>query len=171
MLAPPFPHYPPPPRIPLPSAACPLPPPPMPTQSFANHTRWYPLYHYFASPLLIAFAGFAFANVWQEPTLERAAIALWSVGIVCALWASRGMAIRNQNRIIRLEMRIRFRELLPAPLAARSNALSIRQLVALRFAGDAELPGLVERTLNGEFAKPVDIKRAIRDWQGDYLRV
>ena len=143
----------------------------MPSQSFANHARWYPLYHYFASPLLIAFAGFAFANVWKEPTVERAAIALWAVGIVCALWASRGMAIRNQNRIIRLEMQLRLRALLPGPLAARISELSIRQLVALRFAGDAELPTLVEQTLNGQFERPVDIKRAVRDWQGDYLRV
>jgi hypothetical protein len=76
-----------------------------------------------------------------------------------------------QNRLIRLEMRLRLREVLPAPLAARIPELTVRQLIALRFAGDAELPALVERTLKGDFAKPRDIKRAVTDWQADYLRV
>lgn len=143
----------------------------MPAQTFANHTRWYPLYHFVASPILIFFSLYAVVRVWREPTTANAALALWSVGIVAALWASRGMALRNQNRLIRLEMRLRLREMLPAATFARIGELTVRQLVALRFAGDAELPTLVERTLRQEFATPREIKRAITDWQGDYLRV
>ena len=143
----------------------------MPAQTFANHARWYPLYHFVASPILILFSLYAVVRVWREPTNANAALALWSVGIVAALWASRGMALRNQNRLIRLEMRLRLREVLPAATFARIGELTVRQLVALRFAGDAELPTLVERTLRQEFATPRDIKRAITDWQPDYLRV
>ena len=96
--------------------------------------------------------------------------AIWAVGIGGGLLLARVMAVTVQNRLIRLEMRLRLREVLPAPLAARIKELTVRQLIALRFAGDAELAALVERTLKGEFARPRDIKRAITDWQPDYLR-
>ena len=81
------------------------------------------------------------------------------------------MAIRVQNRVIRLEMRLRLREILPAALHPRIAELTTRHLVGLRFAGDAELPALVTRTLNGEFPTSTAIKRAITDWQPDYMRV
>jgi hypothetical protein len=76
-----------------------------------------------------------------------------------------------QNREIRLEMRLRLREVLPTALAPRIRELSVKQLIALRFASDAELPALVERVLGGEFAKPKEIKAAVKDWQPDHLRV
>lgn len=80
------------------------------------------------------------------------------------------MAITVQNRVIRLEMRLRLKELLGGDLLARSRALTVRQLIALRFASDTELPALVERTLKGEFSSPKEIKAAITDWQPDWLR-
>lgn len=139
-------------------------------QSFKNHARWLPIYHYFASPVAAIYAVYAITQAVRAPSQATILHALWAAAISAAVVAARMMALTVQNRLIRLEMRLRLKELLPAPLATQARALTVRQLVALRFAGDAELPALVERTLKGEFAKPRDIKAAITDWQADWLR-
>lgn len=140
------------------------------SQSFANHARWQPLYHFVASPLTGLYMVYALVLAFRTPSTASLLQALWAVGIWAAVISARLMALTVQNRLIRLEMRLRLKELLPSELLAKSRALNTRQLIALRFAGDAELPGLVERTLAGEFARPRDIKRAVTDWQADYLR-
>jgi hypothetical protein len=140
-------------------------------QKFANHRRWFPMYHFVASPIVYAYALYAIWVAIRVPGLTETAHAIWAFGVAVLCLAARAMSLRVQNRLIRLEMRLRMKELLPAALNERAKVLSIRQLIALRFAGDAELSGLVERTLNGDFARPVDIKRAVTDWQPDYMRV
>ena len=75
-----------------------------------------------------------------------------------------------QNRLIRLEMRLRLKDVLPASLAKRVNELSAKQLVGLRFAGDSELQALVERCLSGELASDEAVKKQVKDWQPDWLR-
>jgi hypothetical protein len=140
------------------------------SQNYANHRRWNPMFHYIASPIIYGYALYAIWLAISVPGMSETIHAIWAVGVAVLNVAARGMALRVQNRMIRLEMRLRMKELLPAALNERAKALTIRQLVALRFAGDAELAGLVERTLNGDFAKPNDIKRAITDWQADYMR-
>jgi hypothetical protein len=82
----------------------------------------------------------------------------------------RAFAVTVQDRVIRLEMRLRLERVLPAELKARIPELGVRQLVALRFASDAELPALVREVLDGKTTRPKDIKLKIRDWQGDHLR-
>ena len=84
--------------------------------------------------------------------------------------SARGMALKVQDRVIRLEMNARLRELLPAELAARIGELRPSHLVALRFAGDRELPALVRDVLAGTLTTSKAIKLQIKDWQGDYLR-
>jgi hypothetical protein len=74
------------------------------------------------------------------------------------------------DRIIRLEEKLRFHALLPPDLLARSHSLSIQQIIALRFAADEELPGLVRRTLDENLSQR-QVKQAINSWQPDYLRV
>lgn len=141
------------------------------TQNFANHRRWFPMYHFFAAPVIYGYALYAAWVAIAVPGLTETVHAVWAAAVAVLCLSARAMALRVQNRLIRLEMRLRLKELLPAALNDRARTLTIRQLVALRFAGDAELPGLVERTLKGDFARPVDIKRAITDWQADYMRV
>lgn len=75
-----------------------------------------------------------------------------------------------QDRVIRLEMRLRLREVLPPDLQGRLAELTRGQLVGLRFASDAELPELVRQVLNGSFKTATEIKKAIKHWQGDFLR-
>ncbi len=76
-----------------------------------------------------------------------------------------------QDRVIRLEERLRLREVLPAELAREAGALTKGQLIALRFAPDEELEGLVREVLAGRLTKPAEIKRAIKNWRADTLRV
>ncbi len=140
------------------------------TQSYENHTRWLPIYHFVALPIATLYFIYALVAAVRVPNTDNAITALVALAIACGILAARLMAITVQNRVIRLEMRLRLKELLPAPLFARVGEITPRQFVALRFAGDAEMPQLIERVLKGEFAKPRDIKRTIRDWQGDYLR-
>ena len=103
----------------------------------------------------------------QEPSLQSAALVALAAAVVIGLTVSRVFATRLQDRIIRLEMQGRLASL---GLAGAVERLSVKQLVALRFAGDGELPALVEQTLSGALT-PDQIKRAVRDWRGDYLRV
>ncbi len=139
-------------------------------QTFANHTRYFPLFHFFASPILTINAALETYQLVQTPSRDEAWGALLAWGLAAGLLSARAMALRAQDRVIRLEETLRMQRLLPADLQGAAAKLKPRQLVALRFASDAELPELVRRTIAGEFAKPVDIKKAVREWRPDYLR-
>ena len=139
-------------------------------QSYANHRRFMPLYHYFAIPLLalnIFVAAYIFykARTWQAGWNVVVALA-----IAAGLAALRLSALTVQNRVIRLEMMLRLRNVLPPELFSRASELRLGQLVGLRFASDAELPALVQRCLDGELKGSGQIKREVRDWQPDTLR-
>jgi hypothetical protein len=139
-------------------------------QTYANHVRNFPLFHFFAFPVLAlnflwsawqAFTGPSVASVWGV---------IVAAALVGALLASRLMALAVQDRVIRLEMRLRLREVLPADLQSRAPDLTRGQLVGLRFASDGELPDLVRQVLAGTFKTATDIKKAVKHWQGDHLR-
>jgi hypothetical protein len=140
------------------------------TQSFQSHTRWYPLYHWVATPIVTLNFFVAIRHAWYAP--GRAALwnVIFSFGVVAAVLTARSMALAVQDRLIRLEMRLRLREVLPASMHADILRLNVRQMVGLRFASDAELPDLVQRVLKGELAKEKDIKAAIKNWQPDWVR-
>jgi hypothetical protein len=106
----------------------------------------------------------------MNPTRSTAFAALVAFGILTAMFASRLMALKVQDRVIRLELQMRMRGLLPSDLHGRIHELTPAQLVALRFAGDAELETLVRDVLAGKLASQKQIKMAIKDWKGDYLR-
>lgn len=139
-------------------------------QSFENHTRWFPLQHFVIGPLLLLLLIYRLIRFYQEPDADNA---VW-IGVVILLAlisiAARLQALKVQDRVIRLEERLRYRELLPPDLCKRAEALSMNQIIALRFAGDDELADIVERTLAGEFTSSKDIKTAIRNWRADFFR-
>jgi hypothetical protein len=147
----------------------------MAEQNYSNHTRWYPLFHFVLMPLLLLnFLSHLVRLFMAAPESGRKRLAFWvvlSLVFILMALASRLMALKAQDRVIRLEERLRYREVLSPELAKRAEQLSIGQIVALRFASDGELAGLIERTLNGEFAKTKEIKMAIKNWRGDHLRV
>jgi len=103
---------------------------------------------------------------FREPSHQSLALALLAFVVIAGLTLTRTFALRLQNRIIRLEMQLRLARLGREKDSAK---VSMRQLVALRFASDAELPALIDRAA-AENLTPDQIKRAVTDWQGDYLR-
>lgn len=139
-------------------------------QNYKNHARFFPLFHFIAVPILMLYLVNSLRHVWQSPNRSTAFAALVAFGIVSATFASRLMALKVQDRVIRLELQLRMRGCLPADLQSRMYELTPRQMVALRFASDQELPGLVRDVLAGKLASQKAIKLAIKDWQGDYLR-
>lgn len=139
-------------------------------QTYANHRRWFALYHYVALPILTVNVVLALAHLVRRPTLWNAWLVVLALGLVAGLLASRTSTLIVQDRVIGLEMRLRLATTLPPELRNRIPELRLRQLVALRFAGDDELVGLVERCLHGELETPDAIKRAVRDWRPDYVR-
>ncbi len=143
----------------------------MSEQTYSNHTRWFPLFHFFLMPLLVIHFLCHLVRLFMAPSWERGFWTLFAFVIVLIPLVARLGAMRVQDRVIRLEERLRYREVLSQELAERSRSLRLSQIIALRFASDEELPGLVERTLNGEFEKTKDIKLAIKNWRGDNLRV
>ena len=139
-------------------------------QSFANHTRWDPLYHFFILPVFFISVLGAIIHLVRHPGLHSAWLFLLSVAATIAVLKSRFYASRVQDRIIRLEERLRLATVLRDPLRGRIMELTEGQLIGLRFAPDAELPGLVEKALSEKLSR-ADIKKAIHTWRPDYWRV
>ena len=139
-------------------------------QSYANHRRVFPLYHLFALPVLLVHVAVTFVGALREPTLWTFWTFLVAIGLVAAVVANRASTLIVQNRVIGLEMRLRLATVLPVELCQRIPELDIKQLVGLRSAGDAELPGLVERCLRGELPTADAVKRAVTQWRPDYVR-
>ena len=140
------------------------------TQTYKNHARYFPPFHFFVLPVLLLNVVNALRHVWYAPNRSTAFAALVAVGILMLAPLTRAMVVRVQDRVIRLEMRLRLGGLLPAPLSGRINDLTPPQLVALRFASDAELPDLVRDVLDGKLATQKAIKMRVKDWQADWLR-
>ena len=139
-------------------------------QSYANHRRYFVLYHYVAMPILLANLVVTAMHAVRVPSAWTIWVVVVSFGLVAGLVASRTSTLIVQSRLIALEMRLRLAATLPPELRGRIAELRLKQLVGLRFAGDAELPALVERCLRGELTTADDVKREVRDWRADFLR-
>jgi Family of unknown function (DUF6526) len=143
--------------------------PPRP-QSAPRHTRYFPLYHFFVLPITSGYAALAIVSALHERSAAAIGSALWALAIVGAVVASRRMALTVQDRVIRLEETLRMQRLLPADTLGDIAKLSRGQFVALRFASDAELPGLVRRAAAGELTDKKTITEAIQSWRPDWFR-
>ena len=140
-------------------------------QTYANHARLVPGYHYVTASLLF---GYLLWSVWRAVSLRDAEshFDLLGAAALFGVYAyTRLFPLKAPDRIIRLEERLRLARLLPADLQPQIDTIAPRQLVALRFASDAEVEGLVRQVLAGTLTEPKAIKQAIRDWRPDYLRV
>jgi hypothetical protein len=139
-------------------------------QTYANHTRFDPPFHFFLAPVLLANFIYSLVLAARHFTLFRGWAAVMAFALLLLAMLFRMYSLKVQDRVIRLEERIRLSMLLPPSLQTRITELTTRQLVALRFASDAEVPALVERTLT-ERLEPKQIKQAITSWRPDYERV
>ena|SRR5260370_27450541 len=139
-------------------------------QTLDNHTKPDPLFHFFVLPVMAVNICMAVWTAIKNPEINSIWLVVMALALAVAVFLIRTYSLKVQNRVIRLEERLRLSGLLPEPLRARVVLLDERQLVALRFASDTEIPALVERTLDQKLA-PADIKKAIRAWRPDYYRV
>jgi len=142
----------------------------MAEQSFKNHTKWDPLFHFFLSPLMLGTFVFSVKHAWAYPNGITIWLMILSVGLFVWLFKTRIYALAVQDRVIRLEERLRMEKLLPADLMSRFGELKIGQIVALRFASDGELADLTRRTLD-EGLDSKKIKAAIVQWRPDHQRI
>lgn len=139
-------------------------------QNYKNHTRIVPMFHIGVLGILVVNFLWSAYGLTGGATGQAVMDLLLAIGLLLLALSVRSMVLRVQDRVIRLEMRLRLREVLSADLHGKIPALTPRQLIALRFASDAELPALVRETLAGTLATSKDIKLRIKDWQGDFLR-
>jgi hypothetical protein len=140
------------------------------TQTYRNHARIFPPYHYFVIPVLLVNVLVAVWRTYQAPSFATAWTVVLAFALAVAILLSRVMALSVQDRVIRLEMRLRLQGVLPPDLQRRTDDLTREQLIALRFASDAELPDLVRDVLAGKLQSQKAIKQQIRSWQPDLLR-
>jgi hypothetical protein len=139
-------------------------------QNFANHRRFVPLYHFGIFAVFAINALWSLVRVVRHPSWANGVHLAMAVALLGLFFYARWFALAVQDRVIRLEMRLHLREVLPADLAARIGELDKNQLIALRFASDAELPDLVREVLTNDIHNRDVIKRKVKAWQGDYWR-
>lgn len=141
------------------------------TQNYSNHRRFVPAFHFVVLPILAVNLIYSIYRVFRAFSWENLLLLLVAVALAIVALCARLFALKAQDRVIRLEERLRMNELLPADLRPRIGELTPDQFIALRFASDAELPELARKVLTDKIAGRDTIKKMIKDWRGDYLRV
>ncbi len=144
----------------------------MKEQNYSNHARLVPGYHFVLSPVLLLTCIGSLVNLWKSLGDHQR---LYSASLIvvlsfCALFIAgyaRIFALKAQDRAIRAEENFRHYLLAGKPLDPR---LGVKQIVALRFASDAEFVDLAQRAA-GQGLEPDAIKRAIKNWRADHYRV
>jgi len=142
----------------------------MAEQNFSNHTRFDPPFHFFILPVFVITLIATIVHLVRRPGLHSAWLVVVMVAAIAAIFKIRLYALKVQDRVIRLEERLRLATLLDPALRPRIPEFTESQLVALRFASDAELPSLAARALNEKLSRE-DIKKSIQQWRPDYWRV
>jgi hypothetical protein len=143
----------------------------MTEQNFANHAKTVPAFHFFVLPVLLLNVGWSVyrwkVSLWS---LDGAVWVLTSVAILMGFLLARMFALSVQDRVIRMEERVRCERLLPQDLQPRIVEFEPGQLISLRFASDAELPALARKVLDEQIKDRKAIKQQIKNWRPDYLR-
>ncbi len=140
-------------------------------QGFKNHTKVVPTFIFFVLPVLALNFGWSL-NRWRlrDFSFDGAVAVLTAAALLWGFLLSRGFALRVQDRVIRLEEQLRYARALPADLQARAALLSLGQVLALRFASDEELPGLLKKVLEENLTERKVIKASIVNWRADHMR-
>lgn len=140
-------------------------------QTYSTHRKFVPLFHYVLLPFLLLNIIAMGYHLYQEPDLSHGWSLAMSFALILIALFGRGFALKAQDRVIRLEERLRMRELLPPDLKARIHEFTPAQLIALRFASDAELPAIAAKVLAENLQDRDTIKKAVKTWRADDLRV
>jgi hypothetical protein len=139
-------------------------------QTLANHAKFDPAFHFFLVPVLLINVIVIGIQLFRFHDLLGVWVFIMSLALVVIMGRMRSYATHLQDRIIRVEEHLRLTAILPESLRMRVSELTDAQLVALRFASDAEAPALVKRALDEQLSRS-DIKKAIVDWRPDYSRI
>jgi hypothetical protein len=140
-------------------------------QSFSNHTRYFPPFHFFVLPMLLA--NLIVQLYWMRDfglTFRGVFGPLLALALLLGFLSCRVFALIVQDRVIRLEEQMRYSRIFPADLQARCSEFTTAQIVSLRFASDAELPTLARKVLDGKMQNRKEIKQMIQNWKPDYIR-
>lgn len=140
------------------------------TQNFENHARFVPMFHFFVAPVFLLNVVWSIVRLVRDFSFGTFVFFLVAVALFLLALTARLFALTVQDRVIRLEMRLRMQQILPPDLRARIPDFEVAQLIALRFAGDAELPDLARKVLDEKLTDRKTIKKLVRDWQADFLR-
>lgn len=141
------------------------------TQTYATHRRYHALFHFIGVPILSINILVKLVQAVRFPSLSAAWEVVVAIALVIAIVLARSYALTVQNRVIRIEERARLQRCLPEDLRSRIDELRPGQLVGLRFCSDEELPELTRAVLSGELRDRNEIKKRIRNWRADWLRV
>ena len=143
----------------------------MTEQTFANHGRFVPPYHFFVIPVLLVNFGWSIYR-WKVAgfSVDGFISIVVALALLLGFLTVRLMALSVQDRVIRVEERLRYERLLPADLKPRVAEITVNQFVSLRFASDAELPALARKVLDEKLENRKAIKQLIKNWKPDYLR-
>lgn len=142
-------------------------------QTYSNHARFHPPFHFFVLPIMIInliVTIVVLIRSWPHHLWLHAWLVVMAFALFTLTGFARGNALRVQDRLIHLEENLRYHRILTPEQLAASHSLTLQQVIALRFASNAELPALIQRTLN-ENLDPKTIKQSITDWRADDLRV
>jgi Family of unknown function (DUF6526) len=143
----------------------------MSEQNLKNHGRLVPVFHFFAIPVLVINLGWSLYRLRELGLSFRGIFGvLLAAALVVLVFEARLFALRVQDRVIRLEERLRYEHVLPEELRWRADELTVNQFIALRFASDDELPTLMRKVLDEKLNKRKAIKQLIKNWRPDYLR-
>ena len=142
-----------------------------PAQTYATHTRWHPIFHFFALPVLALNVLYSLYVIYRNPGFASIWGAIVAIALVMVGLLARVYGLRNQDRIIRLEERVRLGALVPDDLRARIGELSTSDLIGLRFCSDDEVVDAVRAVLAGERKGRQDIKAGVKTWRPDYHRL
>jgi hypothetical protein len=140
-------------------------------QSYATHRRYVPLYHFVLPLLLLVNLVYATSRVIKDFGFDTIVFVLTALALVIIYWYLRVFATGVQDRVIRVEERLRCERLLPEALKPRIYEFTVGQMVALRFASDGELPELAKRVLDENIQDKEAIKKLIIDWRADDDRI
>lgn len=140
------------------------------SQNFANHTKIVPPFHFVVLGIFTINLGWSIYRIAHAFSAESVISLLLAIAFILAALYGRLFALTVQDRVIRLEMRLRMMQLLPADLRTRIPEFTVSQLVALRFASDGELPALARKVLDEKLTDRKTIKQMIQNWEPDFLR-
>jgi hypothetical protein len=140
-------------------------------QSFENHARYVPMYHGVAFGIFVVNFFWSLYRLVVDFSIATVIGLLLAFGFLLLLFYARRFALTVQDRVIRLEMRVRLHRVLPPDLQPEVDRFSLDQLISMRFASDAELPALARKVLADHITDRKAIKQLVKNWQADYLRI